>query len=96
MAEYSVSEARAKLNEVIALAQNEAVEIKKHGKAVVTILDSMKYENLLDYIEDLEDRIAILEFKMNPNSDSKSWEEVQKELGLGKQKSSMTTRHLQQ
>jgi len=84
MAEYSVSEARAKLNEVIALAQNEAVEIKKHGKAVVTILDSMKYENLLDYIEDLEDRLAILESKIEIEPDWKSWEEVKKELGWEK------------
>ncbi len=85
MAQYSVSEARANLNEVIQLALSEAVEILKHGNPhVVTIVDSMKYEELLDYIEDLEDRLAILESKMDPNPDWKSWEEVKKELGWQK------------
>jgi len=84
MAQYSVSEARANLNEVIQLALTEAVEILKHGNPVVTIVDSMKYEELLDYIEDLEDRLAILESKMDPNPDWKSWEEVKKELGWQK------------
>lgn len=84
MAQYSVSEARAKINEVIQLAQSEAVEILKHGKPAVTIVDSVKYEQLLDYIEDLEDRLAILESKMDPNPDLKTWEEVKKELGWQK------------
>ena len=84
MAQYSVSEARANLNEVIRLAHTEAVEILKHGNPVVTIVDSVKYEELLDYIEDLEDRLAILESKMDPNPDWKSWEEVKKELGWQK------------
>jgi len=84
MANYSVSEARARINEVIELARTEAVEIHKHGNPVVTIVDSMKYEELLDYIEDLEDRLAILESKMDPNPDWKSWEEVKKELGWQK------------
>ncbi len=84
MAQYSVSEARANLNEVVQLALTEAVEILKHGNPVVTIVDSMKYEELLDYIEDLEDRLAILESKMDPNPDWKSWEEVKKELGWQK------------
>ncbi len=84
MAKYSVSEARANFNEVIQLAQTEAVEILKHGKPAVTIVESMKYEELLDYIEDLEDRLAIVESKMDPNPDWKSWEEVKKELGWQK------------
>ena len=84
MVQYSVSDARANLNEVIKLAQSEAVEILKHGNPVVTIVDAMKYEELLNYIEDLEDRLAILESKMDPNPDWKSWEEVKKELGWQK------------
>ena len=84
MAKYSVSEARANFNEVIQLAQTEAVEILKHGKPAVTIVESKKHEQLLDYIEDLEDRLAIVESKMDPNPDWKSWEEVKKELGWQK------------
>ena len=82
MAQYSVSEARARLNEVIQLARSEAVEILKHGKAAVTIVDSVKYEELVDYVEELEDRLAVLESKADP--DWKTWEEVKEELGWEK------------
>ena len=58
------------------------MEIVKHGKSVVVILDAMKYEKLLDYIEDVEDNLAYLEYKMNPDQEFRDWEEVKKDLGL--------------
>lgn len=84
MAKYSASEARANFNEVLLLAKTEAVEIQKHGKPVAVILDAMKYEKLLDYIEDLEDNLTILEYENDPESFGKSipLEEVERELGL--------------
>lgn len=84
MAKYSASEARANFNEVLKLAQTEAVEIQKHGKPIAVILDAMKYEKLLDYIEDLEDNLTILEYENDPESFGKSipLEEVERELGL--------------
>lgn len=68
MAKYSVSVARANFNEVLELAKTQAVEIQKHGKSAVIILDAMKYEKLLDYIEDLEDTVTALEYELNPES----------------------------
>ena len=70
MAKYSASEARANFNEVLNLAKSEAVEIQKHGKPVSVILDAMKYEKLLDYIEDLEDNLVVLEHQINPGDPS--------------------------
>jgi prevent-host-death family protein len=61
MAKYSASDARANFNEVLKLATTEAVEIQKLGKPVAVIVDAMKYEQLLDYIEDLEDNLTVLE-----------------------------------
>ena len=61
MAKYSASEARANFNEVLKLAQNEAVEIQKHGKPIAVIVDAMKYERFLEYVEDLEDNLTVLE-----------------------------------
>ena len=84
MAKYSAATARAKFNEVLELAKTEAVEIQKHGKPAVVILDAMKYEKLLEYVEDLEDSIVILEYERDPASFGKSTplEEVERELGL--------------
>jgi antitoxin Phd len=84
MAKFSASEARARFNEVLELAKTEAVEIQKHGKPAVVILDAMKYEKFLDYVEDLEDNLAILEYESDPErfGKSTSLEEVERELGL--------------
>lgn len=69
---------------MLTLAKTEAVEIQKHGKPIAVILDAMKYEKLLDYIEDLEDNLTVLECENDPESFGKSTplEEVGRELGL--------------
>ena len=84
MTKYSASNARANFNELLKLARTEAVEIQKHGKPVAVILDAMKYEKLLDYIEDLEDNLTVLEYENDPESFGKSTPlaEVERELGL--------------
>jgi hypothetical protein len=48
------------------------------------MVDAMKYEEFLDYVEDLEDTVAILEHRLNPGdpSDWKPFEQVVAELGL--------------
>lgn len=86
MAQYSASEARANFNEVLELAKTEAVEIHKHGKPAVVILDAMKYEKLLDYVEDLEDSLELLQIKSEEGFDPSTWktlEEVERDLGIG-------------
>ena len=86
MAKYSASDARANFNEVLDIAKTEAVEIHKHGKPAVVILDAMTYEKLLDYVEDLEDSLEILQMKSEEDFDPSTWrtlEEVERELGLG-------------
>ena len=85
MAKYSAAEARAKFNEVLTLAKTEAVEIHKHGKPAVVMVDAMKYEEFLDYVEDLEDSLAILEIRASEDFDHSTWktlEEVERDLGL--------------
>ena len=85
MAKYSAAEARAKFNEVLTLAKSEAVEIHKHGKPAVVMVDAMKYEEFLDYVEDLEDSLAILEIRASDDFDPSTWktlEEVERDLGL--------------
>jgi prevent-host-death family protein len=86
MAKYSASEARANFNQVLELAKTEAVEIHKHGKPAAVILDAMQYENLLDYVEDLEDSLELLQIRSEEGFDPNSWktlDEVERDLGLG-------------
>jgi prevent-host-death family protein len=85
MAKFSASDARANFNEVLDIAKTEAVEIHKHGKPAVVILDAMKYEKFLDYVEDLEDSLDLLQMKSEEDFDPSTWrtlEEVERELGL--------------
>jgi prevent-host-death family protein len=84
MAKFSASDARANFNEVLDTAKTEAVEIHKHGKPAVVILDAMEYEKLLDYIEDLEDENTVLRYEIDPDSFGPAipLEEVERELGL--------------
>jgi prevent-host-death family protein len=85
MAKFSASEARARFQEVLELARTEAVEIQKHGKPAVVILDAMKYEKLVNYVEDLEDNLTVLQHQLNPGS-PEDWtplDEVLAELDLG-------------
>ena len=85
MAKYTAAEARAKFNEVLTLAKTEAVEIHKHGKPAVVMVDAMRYEEFLDYVEDLEDSLAILEIRASEDFDPSTWktlEEVERDLGL--------------
>lgn len=84
MTKYSASQARANFNEVLDQAKTGVVEIHKHGKPSAVILDAMKYEKLLSYLEDLEDAVAVLEYELNPEGFGKTTllEEVERELGL--------------
>jgi prevent-host-death family protein len=85
MTKFSASEARANFNRVLELAKTEAVEIQKHGKPVAVMVDAMKYEEFLDYVEDLEDSLAVLEIRASEDFDPQTWktlEEVERDLGL--------------
>lgn len=81
MTQYSASEARAKFNELLEAAKAEAVEIQKHGKPVAVMVDAVKYQQLLEYVEDLEDSIAVLQQKLDAEPGWQNWDEVKKDLG---------------
>lgn len=84
MAKYASSDARANFNEVIEKSQTEAVKIEKHGKSVAVIISAMKYQELLERIEDLSDNLEYLRAKLEPNDpdDFATLTEVKRELGL--------------
>lgn len=55
----SLTEAKAKLNELVRDAQDDNVVLVRHGQAAAVIVSPQHYEGLLDEIEDLKDRLAL-------------------------------------
>jgi antitoxin Phd len=82
MARFNISDLRTKVPEILEIAKTEAVEIEKHGKSTLVILDAMKYEQLLEHLEDVEDNLAYLEYKLNPKQEFEDWALVKADLGL--------------
>ena len=54
----TLSEARKNLPALPAEAAEQEVYLMRYSQPVGVLLDAAKYERLLDYVEDLEDRLA--------------------------------------
>ena len=54
-----ISEARARLGDLIDGAGESPAYVLRHGRAVGVIMSVGKFEGLLDRVEDLEDRLAV-------------------------------------
>ena len=54
----TLSEARKNLPALITEAADHEVYLMRYSTPVGVLLDAAKYEKLLDYVEDLEDRLA--------------------------------------
>lgn len=63
-----ISEARASLSELVTETADHPVYLIRHGKPVAVLLDAAKYERLIDHIEDLEDTLAVLQARANPDT----------------------------
>lgn len=63
-----ISEARASLAELVTEATDHPVYLLRHGKPVGVLLDADKYARLIDHIEDLEDTLAVLQARTNPDT----------------------------
>lgn len=53
--------ARSTLAEAVVAAGAREVYVRLDGKTTAVILDAGKYERLLNYVEDLEDRLSVHE-----------------------------------
>jgi len=75
-----VSEARARLPELIEHARDEAVSITRHGKPQAVLVSSTRYQQLLDaYDEQLD--IDAFDAALAEEGDSVPWEQVKSDLG---------------
>lgn len=54
-----ISEARARIGELIAESDDHPVYVMRHGRPAGVILSLTKFEGLIDRIEDLDDALSV-------------------------------------
>jgi antitoxin StbD len=62
----SVSEAKAKLTALVQSSKTEDVALLRYGHPEAYILSAERYEELMDRLEDLDDSLAVEQFRRNP------------------------------
>lgn len=86
MTDVPVSEARARLGDIVDTARTEkvAVFLTRHGHRVAAIIAAQRLEQLLAAEEDLADLRAAAEARaeMADNGEAIPWAEVKADLGL--------------
>lgn len=80
MAKFTVSEARAKLAEVVALSRRQAVVLERHGEAAAVVISPERYERMLEALEEAEDQEAFDAALAEAGADV-SWDEARADLG---------------
>ena len=80
MVKFTVSEARAKLAQVVALSRRRPVVLERHGEEVAVIISPERYERMLEALEELEDQEAF-DAALAEAGASVSWDEARADLG---------------
>lgn len=80
MSTISISDARARLPELIDRARTEAVFVERHGKAEAVIVSPEQFERLMDALEEVEDALAF-DDAMAEEGDNVPWEQAKVDLG---------------
>jgi antitoxin Phd len=63
------------------MAKDQAVWVLRHGRPAVVLVNPTHYEELLNEIEDLRDRLSLLESRNTPEDLRIPWEKAKIELG---------------
>lgn len=66
--------AKARLADLVRGADEEPVELTKHGRPVAYLISARRYQELLDRLEDYEDRLYAHE--RDPNEPALAWDDV--------------------
>ncbi|WP_241976249.1 MULTISPECIES: type II toxin-antitoxin system Phd/YefM family antitoxin [Cryobacterium] len=80
MSKSSVTDARARLPELIAQASTEAVFLERRGKVAAVLVSPEQYARMLEALEDAED-VAAFDAAMADEGDNIPWEQVKADLG---------------
>ena len=80
MSTINVTDARARLPEVIEAARDEAVFLERRGKAEAVVVSPERYERLMQALDDVED-VDAFDAAMADEGDNVPWEQVKADLG---------------
>ena len=79
-----ISEAKAKLSELVRDAADEDVLLLRRSRPVAVLMSAERHEALLEEIEDLRDRLSVHEAE----GLTVSWEQAKADIGLGEKAAS--------
>ena len=80
MSKTSVTNARARLPELIAKAGSEAVFLERRGKVVAVLVSPEQYARMHEALEDADD-VAAFDAAMADEGDNIDWAQVKADLG---------------
>lgn len=77
-----LTEAKARLHELVNAAADEEVVLLRHGRPVAVLVGHEAYQSLLDDVEDLRDRLSVVESEATPPDMRVPLAKARNELGL--------------
>ncbi|MDO9398923.1 MAG: type II toxin-antitoxin system Phd/YefM family antitoxin [Herbiconiux sp.] len=80
MVVISITEARARLPELVAHAQSEPVFVERRGRTEAVLVSPQQYERMIDALEQLEDAEAF-RVAMAEEGERIPWGQVKSDLG---------------
>lgn len=78
----NVTEARSKLPDVIRQSEEHPVILIRNSRPEAVVFSYRRYEDLLDRLEDMEDRLAVFESMQEEDHRKIPYDKVRSELGL--------------
>lgn len=79
MSMHTITQARAKLSELVREAEDDDVVVINHSRPVAVLVGIHRHEAMLEEIEDLRDRLSVYERGSEPTIPA---EKLMAELGL--------------
>jgi PHD/YefM family antitoxin component YafN of YafNO toxin-antitoxin module len=76
----SVSKAREKLSEVVAMSQSEPVELQLYGRRAAILISPEQYDEMLEALEESQD-VAAFDIAFTETGANIPWEQVKRDLG---------------
>jgi len=78
----TVTEAKARLGELLREATEEDVVVVRHGHAAAVLVGAERYDALLEEVEDLKDRLSVYESAQSEAGLRIGFDKMAAELGV--------------
>ncbi len=79
---FTITDAKAKLPEVVRRSADHPVTLLRHGRPMAVVVGKLWYDELLERVEDLEDRLSVYESRDAEPDLRVPLDKVKAELGL--------------